>query len=454
MGGMSSMAAMGMGGMGGMPGMGMMPMMQMVPMVPMMPMAAMAMGAMNAMNAMSCMPAMAAMANMGAMGSSGSSCDATKRTNALNAGGNANCSSSPANAVQAFSHVDLQERLLKARCAAAEALPSSTRDRSPVYHHKRRREPSPPREPHEPPLPAPPHQQLQHQQRQLQMQQHDATSSRHRDASLLQDSPKTDEGYLGLQPPLPGSAPPCDETDVLAMTGEKPLEAAKKAALEIKATLERKDRDREPEPPVEASMPKPPGGLNMGVVIHWSGIRGFGILRSQAHGEIFVHAKSLVNCTELVVGDVVTFEVGFDRKKQKPEAASSLRPIAVNCLKAGADACRALHTSREDHLRPVLDATWSQEASSIGGARPVDDAMLAGAAAAAAKKLLAQGMGGVASADGEEPRTGSRPRRSFSSSSRSGRQRQRRSSRGRPRRSRSRSRSRSRHATKAPRERR
>jgi len=437
MGGMGSMAAMGMGGMGGMPGMGMMPMMQMVPMVPMMPMAAMAMGAMNAMN---CMPAMAAMANMGAMGSTSSGCDATKRTKGLHTGGSASCSSTPANAMQAFSHVELQERLLKARCAAAEALPSSMRERSPSYHHRRRRDPSPQQEPQEPPPPAPPH------------QQHDATSSRHRDASLQQDSLKTDEAYLGLQPLTPGNAPLHDDTDVLAMTGEKPLEAAKKAALEIKATLEKKHRERESEPPAEVSKPKPPGGLHMGVVIHWSEIRGFGILRSQAHGEIFVHAKSLVNATELVVGDIVTFELGFDRKKQKPEAASNMRPIAVNCLKAGADACRALHTPRADHLRPVLaDAMWSPEAgSSIGGTSPVDDAMLASAAAAAAKKLLAQGMGGAASADGEEARTRSRPRRSSPSLSRSSRRGQRHSSRGRSRRSRSRSRQ----GAKVPRQRR
>jgi len=430
---MGSMAGMGMGGMGGgIPGMGgMMPMMQMVPMVPMMPMAAMAMGAMNAMNAMSCMPAMAAMANIGTMGSGASGCSASKGSNA---GGNATSSSSPANAVPAFSHVELQERLLKARCAAAEAPPSSTRERSPGSYHRRRRDPSPAQKPQEPMPPAPPH------------RQDDASSSHQRDASLQQDTSNTEEGYLGLQPLHPGSTHLRDDTDMLAMSGEKPLEAAKKAALEIKATLERKDKDREPEPPGDVSKPKPPGGLNMGVVIHWSGIRGFGILRSQAHGEIFVHAKSLVNASELVVGDIVTFELGFDRKKQKPEAASNLRPTAVNCLKAGAEAFRALSTM------PREDAAWSppEANSSSGGARPVDDAMLASAAAAAAKKLLAQGMGGTASADVEEARAGSRPRRSSPSSSGSARRGQRRSSRGRPRRSRSRSRQ----AAKPPRERR
>jgi len=271
---------------------------------------------------------------------------------------------------------------------------------------------------------------------------------------------------LGLQPLHPGDTHLRDDTDMLGVSGEKALEAAKKAALEIKATLERKDMygdygepdvapwtsgqsSLEPEPPGEANKPKPPGGLYMGVVKHWAGIRGFGILRSQAHGEIFVHAKSLVNASELVVGDIVTFELGFDWKKQKPEA--------VNCLKAGAEVFRALHTM------PQQEATWTPEAnSSIGGARPVDDAMpagggkpvddamLAGAAAAAAKKLLAQGMGGAASADGEEERTGSRHRRRSPSSSEHVRRGQRRSSRGRPRRSRSRSRQ----AARPPRQRR
>merc|ERR1712224_290827 len=64
----------------------------------------------------------------------------------------------------------------------------------------------------------------------------------------------------------------------------------------------------------------------MGVCIHWNA-RGFGILRSQASGEVFVHVKALANCEELGVGDVVTFEMGFDQRKQKPEA--------LNCVKAG-----------------------------------------------------------------------------------------------------------------------
>lgn len=58
----------------------------------------------------------------------------------------------------------------------------------------------------------------------------------------------------------------------------------------------------------------------MAIVIHWSTVRGFGILRSQAHGEVTFQAASLTNTKELSVGDMVTFEMGFDKKKNKPEA--------------------------------------------------------------------------------------------------------------------------------------
>merc|ERR1712150_135244 len=137
--------------------------------------------------------------------------------------------------------------------------------------------------------------------------------------------------------------------------------------------------------------------INMGVVIHWSGIRGFGILRSQSHGEVFLHAKSLGNCRELVVGDVVTFEMGFDRKKQKPEA--------INCLKAGIGGYKA-PTSGTGSLDlddrtctlgtaaiaadPHSAAVGSTNGSCHSASAKVTDLVLADAAAAAALKLLSQ----------------------------------------------------------------
>merc|ERR1719174_659135 len=96
------------------------------------------------------------------------------------------------------------------------------------------------------------------------------------------------------------------------------LEAAKQAGLEIANSLANEPRT---EPP-----PKAPGQSLMGVCIHWN-CRGFGILRSTSCGEVFVHVKALQNCEDLVVGDVVTFEMGFDHRKQKPQA--------LNCIKAG-----------------------------------------------------------------------------------------------------------------------
>jgi len=64
-----------------------------------------------------------------------------------------------------------------------------------------------------------------------------------------------------------------------------------------------------------------------GFVIYWSGIQGFGLLRSQTHEYIFMPAKALTNTRELVVGDVVTFSMGWDEKKGHAEAKS--------CFKAG-----------------------------------------------------------------------------------------------------------------------
>merc|ERR1711871_792932 len=78
-------------------------------------------------------------------------------------------------------------------------------------------------------------------------------------------------------------------------SGARKLEAAKQAALEIQASLNEPSRAAEPPP-------KSSGQMQMGVCIHWN-CRGFGILRSQSSGEVFVHVKALQNCEELVVGD-------------------------------------------------------------------------------------------------------------------------------------------------------
>ncbi|CAK0790259.1 unnamed protein product, partial [Prorocentrum cordatum] len=138
------------------------------------------------------------------------------------------------------------------------------------------------------------------------------------------------------------------------------VEAAKKVAEEIKDSLAKRS-DFDPK-----DLSKQIGTKHMGVAIHWSNARGFGILRTQAHGEVFVHAKSLTNCTELAIGDVVTFELGYDRKRQKAEA--------LNCQKAGVGGYK-----EPEH--------FPRSASS-----GMDGDALAGAAEAAAKKL----MGGTA----------------------------------------------------------
>lgn len=67
----------------------------------------------------------------------------------------------------------------------------------------------------------------------------------------------------------------------------------------------------------------------MGIVIHWSNAKGFGILRSQTHGEVFMHVKSLTNTTELSVGDVVTYEMNtISNHKNRPEAVRVHKPGA------------------------------------------------------------------------------------------------------------------------------
>jgi len=113
------------------------------------------------------------------------------------------------------------------------------------------------------------------------------------------------------------------------------------------------------------------GPMAMGVCIYWSGERGFGMLRSQTHGEVFVHAKSLGNCSELTVGDVVTFSMGFDRRRQKPEA--------TNCFKAGVGPPQGDGAS---------DSAVVQASALASG---MMDSALADAAAASAIKLQGEG---------------------------------------------------------------
>uniref|UniRef100_A0A7S4VUP3 CSD domain-containing protein n=1 Tax=Alexandrium monilatum TaxID=311494 RepID=A0A7S4VUP3_9DINO len=175
-----------------------------------------------------------------------------------------------------------------------------------------------------------------------------------------------------------------------AVDNERRIEAARRAAQEVSASLERKRMD-----PNEEGGSQQQGGMHMGVCIHWSGIRGFGILRSQGVGEVFVHAKSLGNASELTVGDVVTFELGFDRKKQKPEA--------INCFRAGVGGAAGGFrppSGRENTellaLEAPVKAIAAGPTSSLGGgAAALDDSVLADAAAAAALKLLARGLGGA-----------------------------------------------------------
>lgn len=183
------------------------------------------------------------------------------------------------------------------------------------------------------------------------------------------------------------------------------MEAANKAAVEIRESLQKKGVEPHPEQSAELK-PRPPQ-MAMGVVIHWSGIRGFGILRSQVHGEVFVHAKSLANCQELNVGDVVTFELGYDAKKQKAEAINCNKagaggykppPSAAGGLDAGSPGPRSLPFSGDAAVSsgptsgpPVEDVG---PPPSAGGS--FDNSLLAGAAASAALKLLSQGLGGKA----------------------------------------------------------
>lgn len=437
---------------------GMMPMM--VPMVPMMPMGGMGMGmgCMNPMAAMSAMATMATMANMASMASMANMAAGVGAAAAASTGGGGSSSTAGgvkkttsksgsgakgAVAVPAFSHVDLQERLLRAQSDAAAESAAQRLSPSPERPRARRRSPAP----------------RARREGRTAGQAVATPDARQAPQAASRGAAGTGTGAAAAgspKAPTPDSPQQSDQNADAArrLEHEIALWKAKMAAAEINVALETKSNS----PPELEIKPEGPKPLNMGVVIHWSGIRGFGILRSQAHGEIFVHAKSLANCTELVVGDVVTFEMGFDRKKQKPEA--------LNCVKAGVGGYRppdrfnpegaSMHQLHENQAHgdgagagatlgaglggqlgrasitcdpktaaamgtlpaqtPAgarLGTSWDLPArpqksagqacvahpeEGAGGAPPVDDALLAGAAAAAALKLLSQGLGGPSAA--------------------------------------------------------
>lgn len=331
--------------------------------------------------------------------------------------------------VQAFSVTELQERLLKAHYfAASEANRSQARaaseEREPTPEPQRARVGSA----HPPVLDR------------LQVPEVDDKERKESSNIMLSERGEQKKG------PLPIGAGEVFEPSSDSL-GNSRFEAAKRAAQEIKDSLERKCPEPSETPEMKTALLG--GAAQMGVVIHWSEIRGFGILRCKTHGEIFVHAKHLGNCKKLELGEVVTFEVGFDRKKQKPEA--------VNCLKAGAGCVhRAILAGREgcdnaagaNALGTASITNDPQVVASTAfrpfeSSRQVSDAILADAATAAAMKLLSQGLVGTVSKVAHPARrtpktsTGARSRSSSSSSSSSGarsRQPSRRKARSRSRR--------------------
>ena len=212
------------------------------------------------------------------------------------------------------------------------------------------------------------------------------------------------------------------------------MKAATAAAEEITMSLEMKSFEPAPGPEEKRERKEDKKtsekGSNtaMGVVIHWSGIRGFGILRSQTHGEVIVHAKALMNTGELAVGDVVTFELGFDEKKNKPEANSVYKSGAGGQKPSGDDARTSTSSSGPGTARA------SRTGDNNGTSK--DDAAKSSAATAVTKVQKPSDTN--ESGGGKKDKRKSRSRRKSSSSSSSS------SSRKRRRRSRSRSRSRGR----------
>eukprot|EP00913_Durusdinium_trenchii_P033425 g31293.t1 len=214
-------------------------------------------------------------------------------------------------AVEAFNPEELQKRLLIAQSEAAKPAVDADED---VDHPSPERRPSPEssddeekedhseeppkdKEKEEPPAPgteapAPP-------------QADDSESSE--DPPPLPQTKEKDPEKLG---PWPGPPPNTERMDprmletlkqLRALQGgaeeqkAKRMKAATAAAEEITMSLERKDAAPPPEP-------QPPAPTE------------------PAHGEVTFQAASLTNTKELSVGDMVTFEMGFDKKKNKPEA--------------------------------------------------------------------------------------------------------------------------------------
>lgn len=239
--------------------------------------------------------------------------------------------------VEAFSAEELQKRLSQARSdAAAEALEaaiSSWEEPRPPGRARRGWDDAPPRRSRSPPP---------------------------RDREVGRASRWGDDGAGGGRRDEGEGGGRREEGELAEQSHPDPerVEAAKKVAEEIKDSLAKRS-EFDPK-----DLSKQIGTKHMGVAIHWSNARGFGILRTQAHGEVFVHAKSLLNCTELAIGDVVTFELGYDRKRQKAEA--------LNCQKAGVGGYK-----EPEH--------FPRNASSSG----MDGDTLSDAAEAAAKKLMA-----------------------------------------------------------------
>eukprot|EP00928_Gymnodinium_smaydae_P006310 TRINITY_DN12229_c0_g1_i2.p1 TRINITY_DN12229_c0_g1~~TRINITY_DN12229_c0_g1_i2.p1 ORF type:complete len:437 (+),score=94.68 TRINITY_DN12229_c0_g1_i2:85-1311(+) len=169
-------------------------------------------------------------------------------------------------------------------------------------------------------------------------------------------------------PPPALLAPASSASEKRPITAADPerMQAANRAALEIEEAL-RSGGDR-PGPSAAVLAEQQRRRTAMGVCVYWSN-RGYGILRCQQHGEVFVHVNQLQNTPQLDVGDVVTFELGFDSKRQKNQA--------LNCVKAGGG------------------AGTGGNSTSTGGAAATpaaySDSLIQDAAAAASARLLAGG---------------------------------------------------------------
>eukprot|EP00435_Cladocopium_sp_Y103_P017342 s3338_g4.t1 len=204
----------------------------------------------------------------------------------------------------------------------------------------------------------------------------------------------------------PGPPPKTDRMDprmqetlqkLQALGGEeekaKRLKAATAAAEEITMSLERKGADAappntpappapappEPSPPAEPEEAAPPEpeeekeeeeeekpDVKMAIVIHWSSVRGFGILRSQVHGEVAFQGASLVNVKEMAVGDMVTFDLGFDQKKNRPEAINIHKVGAAPGEVVGTSTSSNQKSSEEGKVKNLgPEKNWDSECAGI-----------------------------------------------------------------------------------------